>query len=325
MQHVAEHTNTNKWQRAANILQGFVGLAWYDGLIEFTFRFAAKTSEPLLAAGIVYSAADILSKGHIGNGNQTIENLWAISQALAIESSGGVVLTYGLTSLKERDNIKAWLYLIMSVLLAITGGIMLFLQFAGWEERVANPAFMMFLFGLRCFVSVGYIYLCRTKHIRFRDLAQDELALKEPETSITTSEIETIITTHMHSMERRFQDALYNALDEMRMATEPLQATQEQSTPLDGTVVSDFGNIPDTESLEASKQSNEETGVVERMEAIWSALSEEERETINGNTLYERAGRGMRKVRAYAFLTEKRLPHTQATLEQRLQQEEGAA
>jgi hypothetical protein len=47
-------------------MQRFVSLDWYDKLIEFIFRFTAKTSEPLLAAGIVYSAADVLSHGQIG-------------------------------------------------------------------------------------------------------------------------------------------------------------------------------------------------------------------------------------------------------------------
>ena len=152
----------------------FVSLNWYDGAIEFLFRFVAKTSEPLLAAGIVYSAADVLSKGHLGSANTTMDNLWAISQALAIESSGGVVLVYGLQSVKEHDHVKAWLYLILSALLAIAGGIMLFMQLAGWENQQTDSSLMLSLFALRCVVSVGYIYLCRTKAISFRNLDHEE-------------------------------------------------------------------------------------------------------------------------------------------------------
>lgn len=150
--------------------QSFASLAWYDGLIEFLFRFVAKTSEPLLAAGIVYSAADVLSRGHLLANTGVVSNAWSLTQALAIESSGGVVLVYGLTSLKEKDDVKAWLYLALSALLAIAGGIMLFMQLASLEYQ-SNSPFMLGLFGLRCVVSVGYIYLCRTKHIRFADLA----------------------------------------------------------------------------------------------------------------------------------------------------------
>jgi hypothetical protein len=156
-------------------LKSFASLAWYDAFIEFLFKLAAKTSEPLLAIGIVYSAADVLSRGHLGYGNQGVQNAWAITQALAIESSGGVVLVYGLQSLREKDYIKAWLYLPLSALLAICGGIMLYMQLSGWEQQ-GNSPFMLGLFALRCVVSVGYIYLCRTKHIRFSGLASETSA-----------------------------------------------------------------------------------------------------------------------------------------------------
>ena len=153
-------------------LKSFASLAWYDACIEFLFKLAAKTSEPLLAIGIVYSAADVLSHGNLGYGNRGVQNVWAITQALAIESSGGVVLVYGLLSLRERDTIKAWLYLPLSALLAICGGVMLFMQLSGFEQQ-GNTPFLLALFALRCIVSVGYIYLCRTKHIRFSGLAKE--------------------------------------------------------------------------------------------------------------------------------------------------------
>jgi hypothetical protein len=159
-------------ERKMEKLKSFASLAWYDACIEFLFKLAAKTSEPLLAIGIVYSAADVLSRGHLGYGNQGVQNAWAITQALAIESSGGVVLVYGLQSLRERDYIKAWLYLPLSALLAICGGIMLFMQLSGWEQQ-GNSPFLLALFALRCIVSVGYIYLCRTKHIRFSGLGSE--------------------------------------------------------------------------------------------------------------------------------------------------------
>jgi hypothetical protein len=164
-------------------LRSFASLAWYDACIEFLFKLAAKTSEPLLAIGIVYSAADVLSHGHLGYGNTSVQDAWAITQALAIESSGGVVLVYGLQSLKEHDTIKASLYLPLSALLAICGGVMLFMQLVGLEQQ-ANSPFMLALFALRCVVSVGYIYLCRTKHIRFSGLA----SVTAPERSETVSE-----------------------------------------------------------------------------------------------------------------------------------------
>src|SRR5712691_1911328 len=78
--------------------QGFTSLVWYDGVIEFLFRFVAKTSEPLLAVGLIASAADILTKGRLMEHNLALSDAWAWTQAIAIESSGGVVLVYALQS-----------------------------------------------------------------------------------------------------------------------------------------------------------------------------------------------------------------------------------
>jgi hypothetical protein len=157
----------------------FVSLAWYDKLIEFLFRFTAKTSEPLLAAGIVYSAADVLSHGQIGSGNMLLNNAWAITRAVAIESSGGVVLVYSLESIRGKDKVKAWLYFALSLLLSLAGGVMLFMQLAGWTEQ-KDSAFMLTLFALRCVVSIGYIYLCRTKNIRFSQIEADGKQIDPP-------------------------------------------------------------------------------------------------------------------------------------------------
>lgn len=118
----------------------FALLHWYDAFIGFLFRFTAKTSEPLLAIGIIYSAAIILSEGAVTSHDALFDCFWAITQALAIESSGGVVLVYGLQSLRDRDNVKATLYLVLSALLAITGGIMLFMHMADTEDAYQVPA-----------------------------------------------------------------------------------------------------------------------------------------------------------------------------------------
>lgn len=172
-----------------NKLSSFASLRWYDAFIEFLFKLAAKTSEPLLAIGIVYSAAEVLSHGHLGYGNQAVQNAWAITQALAIESSGGVVLVYGLQSLREKDHIKAWCYLPLSFLLALVGGVMLFMQMASLETI---GGVTLWLFGLRCFVSIAYIYLCRAKYLRFSGLHhhQENSAISEDTMSIILTKLE---------------------------------------------------------------------------------------------------------------------------------------
>ena len=161
-----------KWQH-------FLALDWYDSLIEFLFRFVAKTSEPLLAAGLVISAADFLTSGALMRDNQAFSMAWAWTQALAIEASSGVVFVYALHSFSQQDQLKAWLYLVLSLLLALTGGAMLLFQLiantTGMQENALPHGLFYTLAGLRVLVSVSYVYLCRAKHIRFTDLADSTL------------------------------------------------------------------------------------------------------------------------------------------------------
>jgi hypothetical protein len=248
-------------EQKGNWLQQFASLKWYDHAIEFAFRFAAKTSEPLLAIGIVYSAADILSKGHLGYNNPTVSNLWAITQALAIESSGGVVLVYGLQSLKEKDTLKATLYLILSALLAIAGGVMLFMQLAGWENSQGDTPFMLGLFALRCVVSVGYIYLCRTKHIRFTDLASET---SETPSSLSDETVQLILSK-------------LAKLDELEQAiTQPqIAIIAESEAPL--ALPETAGETPETAGDETSLQAQ-----IRALLAVNQDLSSREVATIVG-------------------------------------------
>jgi len=150
--------------------QTFVSLSWYDSLIEFLFRFVAKTSEPLLAAGLVISAADYLSHGAVMAGHPAFSLGWAWAQALALESSSGVVFVYALQAFRAKDNLKGGIYLALALMLAIVGGGMLLLQVNAITLGSAENAIPV-LNVLRVIVSIAYIFLLRAKSIRFSDLA----------------------------------------------------------------------------------------------------------------------------------------------------------
>ncbi len=150
--------------------QSFVSLGWYDGLIEFLFRFVAKTSEPLLAAGLVVSAADYLSHGAVMAGHPAFSLGWAWAQALALESSSGVVFVYALQAFRSQDKVKGAIYLALALLLAIVGGGMLLLQVNAITMGSAETAVPV-LNVMRVVVSIAYIFLLRAKSIRFSDLA----------------------------------------------------------------------------------------------------------------------------------------------------------
>ncbi len=147
----------------------FVSLTWYDSLIEWVFRFVAKTSEPLLAAGLTISAADYLSHGAVMIGHPAFALGWAWAQALALESSSGVVFVYSLQAFRQTDKIKGTIYLALALMLAVVGGGMLLLQVNATTMGSAESAVPV-LNVLRVIVSIAYIFLLRAKSIRFSDL-----------------------------------------------------------------------------------------------------------------------------------------------------------
>jgi len=71
------------------------------------------------------------------------------------------------------------------------------MQLAGWEQQ-GNSPFMLTLFALRAIVSVGYIYLCRTKNTRFKgvqtECVQVQSALPLPvQPSFTLDDIRAVV------------------------------------------------------------------------------------------------------------------------------------
>ncbi len=151
--------------------KSFVSLNWYDGLISFLFRFVAKTSEPLLAVGVIVSAADFLQKGQLMSHNPTLASAWAWTQALAIEASTGPVLVFALQAFRAGDKVKGVLYAVLAALLFIVGGAMLLLQLVsnagGISEANINHDLLYTLFVLRVIVASGMVALSCTKHMRF--------------------------------------------------------------------------------------------------------------------------------------------------------------
>lgn len=99
-------------------LRTFASLGWYEAVIRFAFTFTAKTSEVLLAAGLVVSTANFLTDGQVMGSTTPLASAWAWAQALAIDSSLGVTFYYVFMSMKQRDWIKACCYALLTLLLA---------------------------------------------------------------------------------------------------------------------------------------------------------------------------------------------------------------
>jgi hypothetical protein len=228
----------NNWNK-------FVSLNWYDGFIEFLFRFVAKTSEPLLAAGLVISAADFLTKGALMRSNPMLTLAWAWTQAIAIEASSGVVLVYALQSFRQRDKVKAWVYLVLSVLLAITGGAMLLFQLiantTGLQENSLPSGLFYSLAALRVLVSVSYVYLCRTKHIRFTDLADETAGVPGETPGGLSDEVMNTILAKLEKLDH-LEQALAQQSITVNQVQEQLLALPEQSS-VSGETESDVASL----------------------------------------------------------------------------------
>jgi len=199
--------------------QAFIRLDWYAGLISFIFRFVAMTSEPLLAFGVIVSAADFLQKGALMAGNATFAAAWAWCQALAIEASTGPTLAFALQAFRTGDKVKGVLYSILASLLFIVGSAMLFLQLVsnvtGMSEASINPWVLYGFLVLRVVVASGILALLCTKHMRFSGLVDQTLASPLQSVSISQSteqnaplQIPQVAGSHFASKEQAIWAAL---------------------------------------------------------------------------------------------------------------------
>ena len=190
--------------------QSFVSLTWYDGVISFLFQFVAKTAEPLLAAGVIVSAADFLQKGQLMAHNAMLAGAWSWTQSIAIEASTGPVLVFALQAFKAEDKVKGWLYAVLAFLLFVVGGAMLLLQLmsnaTGLNETTINPVILYGLFVLRVIVASGVIALACTKQMRFSGMLKDE-PVQAPQVQIpdVTSIADEIKGQLGHFLEKRIQ------------------------------------------------------------------------------------------------------------------------
>jgi hypothetical protein len=69
--------NKGNQESISSYLRSFAALRWDDEGIHFIFNFVSKTSELLLAAGIVVSTANFLTDGDVMRGHKIFSDSWA--------------------------------------------------------------------------------------------------------------------------------------------------------------------------------------------------------------------------------------------------------
>jgi hypothetical protein len=169
-------------------LHAFASLHWYEECITFLFTFTAKTSELLLAAGLIVSTANFLTDGTIMGPTSPLAHAWAWAQALAIDSSLGITFYSIFHCIKQRDWIKALLYSLLTLLLAIVAGTITNVDtFSHAIHTTISDAMaqvgldVKILTTLRAVAVVGFVMMSRLKDVSFKEL------YTEPATAPTSS------------------------------------------------------------------------------------------------------------------------------------------
>ena len=157
-------------------LHAFASLAWYEGVITFLFTFAAKTSEVLVAVGLIISTASFLTDGNVMGKNAGLATAWAWVQALAIDSSLGVTFSSVFSALKQRDWLKALCYSLLTGLLAVVAGTITNVDTLSHvtHSSITSATLQLglnvkFLATLRSVAVVGFILMSRLKGVSFKD------------------------------------------------------------------------------------------------------------------------------------------------------------
>src|SRR6266699_5950930 len=161
-------------------LRSFASLNWYEETIKFIFNFVTKTSELLLAAGIVISTANFLTDGDIMSQNKMLSDAWSWAQALAIDSSLGIVFMNAFQAVRERDKIKAMIFFTLTALLATVAGLITHFDALGHaaglpvtDKSVSGVIPLWIMTALRALAVIGFLLASRLKHVSFHELRQE--------------------------------------------------------------------------------------------------------------------------------------------------------
>jgi hypothetical protein len=164
----------------------FASLHWYDETIKFIFNFVAKTSELLLAAGVVISSANFLTDGAIMQDHSSLSVAWAWAQALAIDSSLGIVFVNGFQAARDRDKIKAVIYFTLTAMLATVAGLLTHFDALAHatglpvtSQSISGIIPLWLLTGLRAVAVIGFLLVSRLKNVAFSKPQEQEQA-QEP-------------------------------------------------------------------------------------------------------------------------------------------------
>ncbi len=197
-------------------LRSFASLNWYEETIKFIFNFVTKTSELLLAAGIVISTANFLTDGDIMSHNKSLSDAWSWAQALAIDSSLGIVFMNAYVAVREREKIKAAVFITLTALLATVAGLITHFDALGHaaglpvtDKGVSGIIPLWVMTALRAVAVIGFLLASRLKNVSLNELHR-ELA-QEPQQKPAQSQVpqrEPALTIDYHALAAALIEAM---------------------------------------------------------------------------------------------------------------------
>ncbi len=161
-------------------LHAFLSLGWYEEAIKFVFNFVTKTSELLLAAGVVVSTANFLTAGDVMGHSKFLSDAWSWAQALAIDSSLGIVFMNAFQAVREREKIKAIIFFTLSALLATVAGLITHFDALGHaaglpvtDKGISGIIPLWVMTALRAVAVIGFLLASRLKNFSFVALRRE--------------------------------------------------------------------------------------------------------------------------------------------------------
>jgi hypothetical protein len=271
-------------------LRAFASLAWYEGVITFLFTFAAKTSEVLVAVGLIISTASFLTDGNVMGKNAGLATAWAWVQALAIDSSLGVTSSSVFSALKQRDWLKALCYSLLTGLLAVVAGTITNIDTLSHvtHSSITSATLQLglnvkFLATLRSIAVVGFILMSRLKGVSFKDWYNTSSATSpsSPQISSTPEETKrTIALVQQIMAEMLAQQGRRVVVEEQETSSPSMLPPEQASKQQESRVISPF---PSEESQELSPEERDA-----RLAHVYQEL-EAEGKRISGRALAARA------------------------------------
>lgn len=104
-------------------MRQFATIEKLDTAVLYTLELASSLSVLLLAFGLIASMANVLTKGQVLTHNDTMQQVWAWTQCIAIDASVAGTILRTMAYCKQHEWVKASVYTLLSVLLLFTAAI----------------------------------------------------------------------------------------------------------------------------------------------------------------------------------------------------------